>query len=368
MDFAFSEEQLMLKDQARTWLKDKAPIDKVPEVADSEAGWDKAGWAEAASLGWVGLSVPEDQGGAGMTFLEDAVVIEEMGYGLYPGPYLSTEVLALPALEAGGRADDLIGSGKIGTLAYAEPGGPYSLADLGDLGTKAEADNGAWKLTGCKDLVTDLALADLIVVVASSADGTGLFLVERAGGEQAGVETRALEGLDGTRRLGRLTLSGAPAQPLVSPSDTPEVLARIRARALAAAALEATGIAQRALDLSTAYVSERKQFDKAIGTYQAVSHQLSNVFMETELARSLAYWAAWSVAGAEEGADIAVAAAKASAADAAITACERAIQVHGGIGFTWEHILHRLYKRARWLSSFEGTSVTHRKAVAASLF
>jgi alkylation response protein AidB-like acyl-CoA dehydrogenase len=173
--------------------------------------------------------------------------------------------------------------------------------------------------------------------------------------------------MDGTRRLGRLELTGAPAQVVVAPGEGAGALENVRRRALAALALEAVGVATKAFELAQEHVKTRKQFDKPIGAYQAVSHQVADTYVETELARSLAYWAAWCVANDDEQASVAVAAAKASAGEAAVAACERAIQVHGGIGFTWEHPLHLYYKRAQWIDSFEGFGSTHRATVASSL-
>jgi alkylation response protein AidB-like acyl-CoA dehydrogenase len=173
--------------------------------------------------------------------------------------------------------------------------------------------------------------------------------------------------MDSTRRLSRIAFRDTPATLAVDAGSTAGVVDQIRLRALAALALEAVGVAQAALDLAIVHTKERQQFGKPIGAYQAVAHQVTDAYMETELARSLSYWAAWCVAEGDERAAVAVAAAKSAAAEAAVAACERSIQVHGGIGFTWEHILHRLYKRAQWIDGFEGFGSEHRKTIAASL-
>jgi alkylation response protein AidB-like acyl-CoA dehydrogenase len=199
------------------------------------------------------------------------------------------------------------------------------------------------------------------VVVGRAADGLGLWLIDRPEGWSAQGT------VDDTRRFGRFELTDAPARLLVPPGGAGDVLEQVRLRALAALALEAVGVAQFALESAAAYVKERKQFDKPIGTYQAVSHQVADTYVDTELARSLAYWAAWCVAEGDDQAATAAAAAKAFAAEAAVKACERSIQVHGGIGFTYEHILHRYYKRAQWIGSFEGFGRIHRAGVAAAL-
>jgi len=359
MDFAFSEEQTMLREQARAFFSDKSSPERVAELAQSEDGWDRALWPQIAELGWIGLSVPEDKGGAGFGFLEEAVLFEEMGYALYPGPYFATVGLALPALVDDDALARIVSGEVPATFAYAEPAGPALFYDLENVGTKAEQTNGSWRLSGEKHLVPDAVPDGYAVVVARTADGVALFGVELTEDILSPSTT-----VDTTRRFARLNLDGVEAKLLVGDAGSSRVLEQIRLRALASLSLEAVGIAQRALELAMTHATERKQFDKPIGAYQAVSHQVSNIYVETELARSLAYWAAWCVAEGDEQAPIAVAAAKSAAAEAAVTACERSIQVHGGIGFTWEHVLHRYYKRAQWIDSFEGFGSHQRKMIA----
>jgi alkylation response protein AidB-like acyl-CoA dehydrogenase len=248
MRFAFTEEQDELRRQARALLEEREPM-----------------WDELAELGWLGVSVPEDAGGAGLGFVEEAVLFEELGRALYPGPYFATVGVALPQLSA-----DEQGRVARGELQY----------DLDEV----------------------------------SLDG-----------------------------------------PVT------------RARAFTALAAEAVGIAQKALELAIEHASTREQFGKKIGVYQAVSHPIVDTYMETELARSLTYWAAWCVAEGDEEAAVAALAAKAYAAEKAVEACERSIQVHGGIGFTWEHPLHRYYKRAQWIEAFGGYPAKQRAEIAKHL-
>jgi alkylation response protein AidB-like acyl-CoA dehydrogenase len=310
MQFAFTEEQESLRREARAFLAQRFPPERVAELADSEVGWDEASWPELAELGWLGVSVAEGHGGTGLGFLEEAVLFEELGRALYPGPYFSTIALALPALPPELQAEVAAGEAR----------------------WSAEVDG----------LVPDLGSVDWVV-----ADGAAV----RAEGE-------LLETMDATRRLGRLAPQ-AERRALDGAID--------RSRVLAALALEAVGVAQRALELGVEHAKTRTQFGKPIGTYQAVSHALADTYVETELARSLAYWAAWCVAEDDPEAPVAAAAAKAFAAEAAVAACERAIQVHGGIGFTWEHVLHRYYKRAQGIEAFAGFGATLRAEVAESL-
>ena len=363
MDFSFTEEQQMLREQVRSFMSTEFPHERIAELAESDEGWDPESWPRMADLGWTGLSIPEEHGGAGMSFLDEAVLFEELGYSLYPGPYLSTIALALPALQ--GSPDELesVASGRARVaLAFAEPEGARTIEAPDRLTTSAVPEGDGWALTGMKEPVADLPLATHVVVSATTADGAGLWLIEPDVDAVTPLGT-----IDKTRRMGRLTLESHRATLLVAPGKGDVVLSQIRRRTDAAVALEAVGIAQKALELARDYVSERKQFDKPIGSYQAVSHQVADTYMSTELARSLAYWAAWSVAESTDEADRAASAAHSMAGEAAVAACERSIQVHGGIGFTWEHILHRYYKRALAISVFNGTPATQRAAIAATL-
>ncbi|MDX6396827.1 MAG: hypothetical protein QOJ43_235 [Gaiellaceae bacterium] len=291
MEFAFTEEQEELRRQARAFL---------------EANPD-ASLGELRELGWLGVSVPEDRGGGGLSFVDEAILFEEAGRALYSGPFLTTAVV-LPALP--------------------------------------ELDDQAWSVE-LGGLVPHLDAVDKVLREDGSA-------VEATGDTLATV--------DETRPLGRLSQ--------VADSNYVEAFGSfepVRLRLLAGLAAEAVGVAQKALELGVEYVSEREQFGKKIGAYQAVSHPLADTYVETELARSLAYWAAWCVAEEDERAPVAVAAAKAMAAETAVAACERSIQVHGGIGFTWEHVLHRYYKRAQWIDAFGGHAAKQREVVAAAL-
>jgi alkylation response protein AidB-like acyl-CoA dehydrogenase len=283
VDFALNDVQQELKSQARAWLTERYPLDR-----DWDAPQDDR-WAEIAELGW--LDVAE----ADLGFVEEALLLEEMGYALYPGPYLATVGFALASLGPEDRA------------AVA----------AGDVKWSAEV-RGLTPWLGSVDRVVDM-------------DGNA----HDARGEE-------LVSVDPARPLGRLERTNGT--PLPAARDIP--------RARAAMAAEAVGIAQRVLELGVEHAKMREQFGKPIGVYQAVSHQLADTYADVELARSLAYWAAWCVAEDDEQAPVAAAAAKAFATEAAVAACERSIQVHGGTGFTWEHPLHRFYKRALWLEGF----------------
>jgi alkylation response protein AidB-like acyl-CoA dehydrogenase len=288
VEFSFSQEQEELRREARAFL---------------EANAD-APLAELRELGWIGASAPEERGGGGLSFVDEALLFEEAGRALYAGPFLTTAVV-VPALP-----------------------------QVGDEAWSLELDR----------LVPDLDKVDRVLREDMTA---------------VPGEGETLATVDETRPLGRL--STTDGQAIEGDFEL------VRLRLLAALAAEAVGVAQKALELGVEYVSQREQFGKKIGTYQAVSHPLADTYVETELARSLAYWAAWSVAEDDERAPLAAAAAKAQCAETAVAACERSIQVHGGIGFTWEHPLHRYYKRAQWIDAFGGHAATQRAVVAAAL-
>ena len=386
MEFAFSDEQEMLRSSARDFLDGQYPLERVAELADGKLGWDPASWPRLAELGWIGLSLAERHGGMGASFLEEAVLFEETGRALYPGPFFATVGLALPTLAAGQATQPdalaaVLAGERSATLAFAEPAGPWTLAALaadGTVGTGAREADGGWVLSGSKRFVCDLGIVDDAAVAAQAAGGLGLWRVDlRQPGP--GVRCRPWQTVDGTRRLADLELEDAPATLLVPPGQAGPVLAATRLRALAALACEAVGVAQRALGFAVAHARQREQFGRPIGVYQAVSHRIADAYVALELARSLAYWAAASVAQAEAAAGAqaegqagtqaaaACAAAKAAAAEAAVQAGECAIQVSGGLGFTWESPLHRLYKRAEWIEAFEGTGAEHRRDLAAAL-
>jgi alkylation response protein AidB-like acyl-CoA dehydrogenase len=363
MNFTFTDEQRMLRDAAREFLADRYPIERVAQIADGE-GWDPGSWAEVAELGWTGISVAEDAGGAGMGFQEEMVVIEEMGGALFPGPFLSTIVLALPALRTAPDLLEAVVAGKVAaTLAWAGPEGSFRTDRL-PTGSAAGADEATGYLFGMTLFVPDLASADLVVIPAASEAGMSLWAVER---DADGAAWEALPTVDATRPLGAFSLEGAEARLLAGPPEAGPLLDRIRDRALAALAAEAAGVASRALDLAVAHAKTREQFGRPIGAYQMVARELADAYVELEQARSLAYWAGWAVAGDAPSAPMAAAAAKAYAAEAAVRTCERSIQVHGGIGFTWEHPLHRFYRRALWIAAYLGWPAEQRARIAASL-
>jgi alkylation response protein AidB-like acyl-CoA dehydrogenase len=352
VDFAFSDEQEMLRKAARQWLADRYPVDRVATLADSDEGWDPASWRELTEMGWLD---PE------LSPLEHAVLAEEAGYALYPGPWLSTVGLAWPAYQAAPPGQPPT---RPATLAWLDDGAGSLREAAGTAACRADDDVDGWRLSGVKRAVPDVTAAAEAIVVARAGQGVALFRVDLAAHPEV---VHPLPTMDGTRRLGELRLDGTPAEAFGDPAGAAAVLASARRRALALLACEAVGVAQRALDIATDYARTRTQFDRPIGSYQGVSHRLANVYTALELARSLAYRAAWCVDADSAEADEAVASATVSAGAAAVAGCENAIQAMGGIGFTWDHPLHRFYKRAQWIEAFEGAGRVHRADLAAAL-
>jgi alkylation response protein AidB-like acyl-CoA dehydrogenase len=359
VDFAFSSEQEMLRDSARDLLAKRCGPERVAETAVSDRGWDPDLFRDMADLGWTGLSVPASAGGSGMGFLEEAVLFEEFGYALYPGPFFSTVALARPLLDDEDELAGIAAGSTTATLAWAEPDRPVTLRDPSAVETVAEEGSKGTTITGVKSLVPDMHAASLLLVIARGRRGPGVWAVDPEG---EGVVISPRSTMDATRRLATVELRHAPARG-VCPSGELDP-GPLRSRVYAALALEAVGIATKVLELSRDYATERTQFDKPIGAYQAVAHKLSDMYLETELARSLSYWAAWAVDADDEAVALAVPSAKGFAAEAAVRCCERAIQVHGGTGFTWEHVLHLYYKRSQWIASFDGFGAEQRAAVA----
>jgi alkylation response protein AidB-like acyl-CoA dehydrogenase len=347
-----------MRSEARRVLGERYPIERVAAIADGE-GFDRGEWPAFAGLGWTGISMPEEEGGAGLGFIEEMVLAEELGRALYPGPFFSSVILSLPLLSeanAWGLAGGVVAGERIATVAWAGEDGKFDVDPPPKVSWEGE------RLTARKLFVPDVGVSDLLVIVGATPEGAGLWAVDR---DSHGVTWRALPTVDSTRRMGEVVLQEAPATRL--DMEDASVLERARDRALAALAAEAVGVASRALELGVEHAKGRHQFGRSIGTFQAVSHALAQAFVELETARSLAYWAGWAVSEGVPEASSAAAAAKARAAESAISVCEKAIQVHGGIGFTWEHPLHRYYKRALQIAAFMGWGAEQRARVAAQL-
>jgi alkylation response protein AidB-like acyl-CoA dehydrogenase len=323
MDFSLDEAQLELRQAARRFLGAELPLSQAVFQSESPAGWDPQLWPQIAELGWLGVSSPEEFGGAGLSFLEEAILLEEFGRSLYPGPYFATVALALPALDGERLAE--VASGRL-----------------------------RWSVQiGEQGLVPNLDQVDLVVV----SRGPQLLAVPAVG--------EGRPSLDPTRRLG--WLSAGDGEVLLEGEAALAARAQITVRARASLALEAVGLAQVVLELGVEHARAREQFRRPIGSFEAVSHRLADSYTEIELARSLSYWAAWCISRQDPEAALAAASARAFAAETAVAVCERVIQIFGGMGFTWDSPLHRYYRRALWLERFGWSPARCRSEVASML-
>jgi alkylation response protein AidB-like acyl-CoA dehydrogenase len=365
MILGVSAEQEELRASVRRFLADRAPMSRVRELMDDgETDW--AVWEQAGSqLGLQGLAIPESYGGAGFSFAEEAVVLEEFGAALYGGPYLASAVLAATALLASpdegarrGLLPDIASGQTVATLAFTEDGGSW---DPAAIRLSAVKDGEAWRLDGHKSFVLDGATAGLILVVATTDAGLSLFAVE---GDADGLSRAALPALDQTRQLARLEFAGVTARLIGSPGDGAAALDRALDVAAVALAAEQLGGAQRALDMAVEYAKVRRQFDRPIGSFQAIKHRCADLLLEVESLRSAVGYAAAAVA--EDSAEIPVLASlvKAYASETYFHVAAENIQIHGGIGFTWEHDAHLYFKRAKASELFLGDGAYHRERLA----
>jgi len=367
MNFAFSEEQDALREAVRRFLADKSPEAEVRRLMATTEGYDPAVWKQMAEqLGLQALAIPEEYGGAGFGFVELVVVLEEMGASLLCAPFLSSAVLAAHALvtsdddEAKARWLPGIASGEtIGTLAVTEDSGRWDLDAVGLAARRAPG--GGWTLEGHKSFVLDGCVATLVLVVARTSDGLGLFAVE---GDAPGLSRTALPTMDQTRKQARLELSGTPAEPVGTPGQAAAGITKTLQLAAAALAAEQVGGAQRCLDSSVEYAKTRIQFGRPIGSFQAIKHKCADLLCEVESARSAAYYAGFAASEDSEELPLAASLAKSYCSEAYFHAAAENIQIHGGIGFTWEHPAHLYFKRAKSSELLFGDPAYHRELLA----
>jgi alkylation response protein AidB-like acyl-CoA dehydrogenase len=361
MYFDLTDEQQAIRSTAHDFLASRFKSERIREIAAGDDGFDEAGWKEMAELGWAGLALPEEWGGQGLGIVDLAVLFEEMGYALAPSPLLSNTIAGLALATAG---SDEQRERWLRPLAAGELRGAPALLDAGTSAVplrfelEAEESGDGLLLNGEKTLVMDAASADFLLV--ATADGRR-HIVERGAD---GVTVKPEESIDPTRRLSSVRLDGVTVAPENTLPGAAEDYLPVFHRACVAIAAESTGIAQRALEMSVAYAKDRRQFGRPIGAYQAVSHRCAQMLLETENSRSAVYGAAWAADAEPESLPLAASMAKAYASDAGWRVPDMAIQVHGGIGFTWEHDLHFFLKRGRANAASFGDAKWHRERVA----
>jgi alkylation response protein AidB-like acyl-CoA dehydrogenase len=369
VSYAPTPELELIRDTTRQFLADRLPPTRVRELMMTEDGFDQALWKELAALGWTGLVIDEEYGGSGLGMVEMGVVMEEMGRMVTPGPFLASAVLATTAIQSAGtddQQDELLpglASGEvIATLAiYEQPRG----WGLGDIATTATAAEDGWTIDGTKRYVLDGHLADLVIVAARIGDGVGLFAVPA---DTRGLRVEQVPTLDATRRQATVSFDGVLVgdDALLGGGAAGDALAHTLDVGVAALSAEQVGGAQRCLDMSVDHAKTRHQFGRPIGSFQAIKFRCAEMLLHVEHARSTAHHAVRVIDDAEE---LAVAAPLAGsvASEAYVWAAGETIQIHGGIGFTWEHDAHLYLKRARSSSVLLGDPRYHRDRLGKAL-
>jgi alkylation response protein AidB-like acyl-CoA dehydrogenase len=353
MQFGLSESQEFLKDSARKFFAGECPSAEMRRLMETETAYDAALWSKLTDQGYTGITYAEEYDGVGLGKVELMLLMEEAGSALLPGPFFSTVVLAGAVLDAVGSpshkkqylAPICRGEARA-TVAILESSASWNLLDV-----QLTAANG--KLTGEKLFVSDASVADFILVVARN----GVFIVDA---KANGLKISPMLGMDLTRKFYVLEFKDTPAEHLGTTTNLPRAF-DIASTALAA---ELVGGMQRTLDLTVEYAKTRKQFGKPIGMFQAVQHQCADMYLETESSRSAVYYAGWALEENAPDASTAVSIAKMYSSDAARTVGNRGIQIHGGMGFTWENDLHLYYRRAKASENAFGDATFHRERIA----
>jgi alkylation response protein AidB-like acyl-CoA dehydrogenase len=353
MQFGLNESQEFLRDSARKFFAGECPIAEVRRLMETETAFDAGLWRKLAEQGYTGIIFPEEFGGVGLGIVELILLMEEAGRALLPGPFFSTVVMAGSLLDNLANSEQKMkylapicrGEARA-TVAFFEAEGSWDLTDV-----RLTVANG--KLKGEKLFVPDAAVADWIIVVAQN----GVFLVDS---KAPGIRVAPMQGMDLTRKLYSVQFDNTPSEKLGEAAG----LSRPRGIATAALSAEMVGGMQRVLDLTVEYAKTRKQFGKPIGMFQAVQHHCADMYLETESSRSAVYYAAWALQERAPDAAAAVSIAKLYTSDASRTVGNRGIQVHGGMGFTWENDLHLYYRRAKASETALGDASFHRERLA----
>ena len=363
MDFTYTDEQNEFRAVVRSFLAALSAEADVRRVMASDSGIDEQLWLSMAQqLGLQGVSVPEEYGGAGMGIVELGIAAEELGGALACVPFFSTSVLATHALLL--STDDkskqrwlpqIVDGTCIATVAVAPGSGDWDLAVTGVTAT----DSGGWRLSGRKTFVVDGHRADLILVAARTDDGIGLFAVER---DAPGFSAEAQPTMDQTRRFATIELHDVPAEPIELDAGT--LLPRLRDIALTVLAAEQIGGAQRCLDMAVDYAKTRLQFGRPIGSFQAIKHKCADILMLIESGRAASGYALWCAQDEPGSLPLAASMAKATCSEAYFRAAADNIQIHGGIGFTWEHPAHLYFKRAKSSELWLGDPVMQRERIS----
>ena len=366
MNFAFTEEQEELRSTVRAFLENKSSEEAVREQMETDDGYDAAVWSQMGEqMGLQGLAIPEEYGGSGYSFIELGIVLEEMGRALLCAPFFSTAVLAANTLIHSG--DDAakqahlpgIASGEtIATVAYVEPSGKW---DESGITMEASGSGSDVTLSGTKSFVIDGHVANLIIVAAKSGAGTSLYAVQ---GDASGITRTALSTMDQTRKQAKLDFDNTPATLIGADGKGWEILSNVLDLVAVGLAAEQVGGAQMVLEQAVEYAKVRVQFGRPIGSFQAIKHKCADMLLEVESAKSAAYYGLWCAAEMNDELASTASLAKAYCSEAYFHASAENIQIHGGIGFTWEHPAHLYFKRAKSSELMFGDPTYHREQLA----
>lgn len=359
MRYELSETQQLLQKSAREFLTNECPMAEVRRIAETATAHDHTLWKKMAEQGWTGVIFPEEQGGMALGLVEMAAIFEQMGRVLLPGAFHSTVALAGPMLSAAGAQEQVeaICEGRArATAALVEETAEW---DPASWTARAEVTDGNWRISGRKLFVPDADAADFLVCAARVDGDAGLFLVDRAA-----VQVTDLKSIDLTRRLYAVDFADAPARLLARGDAAESALAHGLNVATVAMGAEMAGGMQRVLENTVAYAKTRKQFDKPIGQFQAVQHMCADMLLWTESSRSAVFYAAYALQERLPEAGAAISVAKVYAGDAYREIGNRGIQIHGGMGFTWENDIHLYYRRAKACETALGDATFHRERIA----
>jgi alkylation response protein AidB-like acyl-CoA dehydrogenase len=366
VNFAFNEEQEELRKALRRFLEEKSPETEVRRLMDAEDGFDRAVWTQMAEqLGLLGLAIPEAYGGSGFSYVELTIVFEEMGRALLVAPYFASVALAANLLLASGDEDaksaylpGIAEGATRATVALTEPAGRWDEAGVTLPATPAGA---GWTLSGDKSFVIDGHTADLVLVAARTDAGVSIFAVDKGAD---GFTATSLPTMDQTRKQAKLTFDATPARLIGTDGEGWGPISKMLDLAVVALAAEQVGGAQRVLDMAVQYAKDRVQFGRPIGSFQAIKHKCADLLLEVESAKSAAYYAGWVAAEDSDELPVVASLSKSYCSEAYFHAAADNIQIHGGIGFTWEHPAHLYFKRAKSSELLFGDPTYHRELLA----
>ncbi|MGH2795093.1 MAG: acyl-CoA dehydrogenase family protein [Actinomycetota bacterium] len=369
MDLGFNEQQAMLRDTTRRFLENELPVTKARETFEKAGAFDRDLWRRGAEIGWCASAIPDELGGgsvSGQGLIDLVAIAEEMGRFVFPGPFLGTNVVASAIAEFGSDQQriailpDIAAGAATAAWCFAEPAGVW---DPGAIATTAKRNGGDVLIDGTKMYVDGARSATWLLVTARDGDDLVQVVV---GADDPGVEITPLETLDPTRSLDEVILSGvrAPASAILGdPARSEEAIERQLQVALVLLCADSVGGADRVLEMAVAYAKDREQFGRPIGSFQAIKHKAANMLLWLEASRAATYFAALAVESRLDEAPLAVSAAKSYVGESTSLLAEEGLQIHGGIGFTWEHDVHLYLRRAKSNEVLYGDPSWHRERV-----